>query len=121
MKTVAFCFTLVLAVSTATFLERGVAPDVTATEVKSGFVVIQAFNSPGVVCDEGKGAAAAEIGCGGKSFKSVSAGEDTYSLLQDMGIEFGIKLNCDGAADWSGCQSDGMGAPTVCSAFVGCA
>jgi hypothetical protein len=55
-----------------------------------------------------------------KSFKSVSAGEDTYSLLQDMGIEFGIKLNCDGAADWSGCQSDGMGAPTVCSAFVGC-
>jgi hypothetical protein len=43
----------------------GVAPDVTATEVKSGFVVIQAFNSPGVVCDEGKGAAAAEIGCGG--------------------------------------------------------
>lgn len=55
-----------------------------------------------------------------KSFKSVSAGGDTDSLLQDMGVEFGIKLNCDGAADWSGCQNDGMGSPNICSAFVGC-
>jgi hypothetical protein len=46
-------------------LLKAAAPDVTATEVKSGFVLIQAYNSPGVVCDEGKGAAAAEIGCGG--------------------------------------------------------
>ncbi|XP_060559182.1 uncharacterized protein LOC132719434 [Ruditapes philippinarum] len=121
MKIVALCFTLVLAVSTATLLKKAAAPDVTATEVKSGFVLIQAYNSPGVVCDEGKGAAAAEIGCGGKSFKSVSAGGDTDSLLQDMGVEFGIKLNCDGAADWSGCQNDGMGSPNICSAFVGCA
>ena len=49
----------------ARFILAVAAIDVESSAVKSGIVVIQAYKSAGVVCDEGNGAEVAAIACGG--------------------------------------------------------